>query len=111
MGIEVDVDARRITVPQNKLVQVLDLCRAYVHKKWLSKKQFHSVLGKLLYIHRCVAPARVFINRLLNMFRGIQGRIKVCSEIKKDLNWFIHFLHQFNGIVMFDDTSPNLQVL
>ena len=44
------------------------------------------------------------------MFRGTQARIKVCAEIKKDLNWFIHFLHQFNGTVMFDGSSPNLQV-
>ena len=40
MGIEVDVDARCITIPQENLVQVLDLCSAYVHKNGYLKSNF-----------------------------------------------------------------------
>ena len=74
------------------------------------QNQLQSLLGKLLYVHRCVPPVRVFVNRLLNVLRSSGGCNRVCNEIKKDLNWFVNFLQQFNGVVMFDKSDPKLQV-
>ena len=67
-------------------------------------------MGKLLYLHRCVAPARIFVNRLLNKLRAATGRIPIDEEMVKDLNWFIQFLTQFNGTVMFDTSRPHYEV-
>ena len=102
MGINMDLDKKKQPfIPQEKLLEILDLCRLYIHKKSISKKQLQSLLGKLLFVHGCVAPAHIFVNRLLNNFRNCQGHIKINMEMKQDLNWFIQFLTKFNGVVMF----------
>ena len=83
MGICVDMDEQRLTIPQEKILATLDLCRLYLTKTHLTKMQIQSLLGKLLYIHRCVAPARIFVNRLLNTLREATGRVKRCEDTKK----------------------------
>ena len=102
MGIYVNVDTKRLPIPYQKVSEILDLCKVYVKAKVITKKQLRSLLGKLLYLHRCVAPARIFINRLPNKLRAATGRIPVVEEMVKDLNCFFQFLTQFNGTVMFD---------
>ena len=72
------------------------------------KKQLQSLLGKLLYIHGCVSPACVFVNRLLNTLRRAAGHVKV--DLEMDLNWFICFLQQFNGIIMFYQAEPSINI-
>ena len=57
-----------------------------------------------------MAPARIFVNRLLNVLRGATGHIKLCKETKKDLNWFVQFLSHFNGIILFEEAKPQLEV-
>ena len=69
-------------------------------KRHLTKKAFQSLLSKLLYIHKCVVPARTFINRMLSLFRqnASSPRIFLTEEFHKDLSWFLKFLPKFNGI-------------
>ena len=66
MGICVDVDTRQLTIPREKILQIVDTCRLFITRSYMSKRQLQSLLGKLLYIHRCVHAARFFVNRLLN---------------------------------------------
>ena len=110
MGIDVNVDTKQLTIPYQKVSEILDLCKTYAKAKAFTKKQLQSLLGKLLYLHRCVAPARIFGNRLLNKLRAATGRIPIEEEMVKDLNWFIQFLTKFNGTVMFDTSRPHYEV-
>ena len=110
MGIIVDLDAKQLSISQGKMLEILDLCRLYMGKKSITKKQFQSLLGKLLFIHRCVVPARIFVNRLLNNLRKCQGRILVNTEMKQDISWFVQFLEKFNGVVMFQNVRHTFDV-
>ena len=110
MGIDVNVETKQLTIPHQKIAETLKLCKIYVKAKVISKKQLQSLLGKLLYLHRCVAPARIFVNRLLNKLRAVTGRVSVDEDMVKDLNWFIQFLTQFNGTVMFHTSRPHHEV-
>ena len=60
-------------------------------------------MGKLLYIQKCVHSARVFINRILALFRRNSGkkRIYLDRDFHKDIAWFLKFLPVFNGITYF----------
>ena len=51
-------------------------------------------------MHKCVKPARLFINRMLTFLRknAHSNKITLDREIFQDLNWFLTFLPQFNGI-------------
>ena len=60
-------------------------------------------MGKLLYIQKCVHSARIFINRILALFRKNSGkkRIYLDHDFHKDIAWFLKFLPLFNGITYF----------
>ena len=78
------------------------------YAKSLSKKVYQSLLGKLLYLHKCVDPARVFVNRMLFLFRQNHDKkkIKLSPDFFKDLDWFIQFLPHFNGKVLYKKPFP-----
>ena len=60
-------------------------------------------MGKLIYIHRCVKPARLFINRILGVLRSFpaNGKYDLPCDFHKDIRWFTLFLEAFNGMVNF----------
>ena len=100
LGIQIDLDLNTMSIDPDKLPSILTECTAIKGKKYLSKIAFQSLLGKLLYIHKCLRPARTFINRMLALFRANSGtkRIFLSTDFHRDLNWFLLFLPSFNGI-------------
>ena len=57
-----------IIISSDKLEAIYAECIEVSTKTSLLKRKYQSLLGKLLYIQKCVKPARVFINRLLATF-------------------------------------------
>ena len=110
MGICVDVDARQLTIPHEKILQIVDTCRLFLMRSYISKRQLQSLLGKLLYVHRCVQAVRIFVNRLLNNLRRATCHIRLNADMKQDLSWFVQFLSKPNGKIMFDDARVKLDV-
>ena len=77
--------------------------------QWLSrvfctKRQLQSILGLLLYVHKCVKRARAFLNRLLAILRSNHDSQKIIltSNFKRDLRWFAKFLPQYNGVSLYN---------
>ena len=72
-------------------------------KKVVYLRQLQSLLGSLLYIHKCVKPARYFLNRMLETLRNISNpaRVHLSDDFKRDLAWFDKFLPQYNGVSMY----------
>ena len=72
-------------------------------KKYLTRRSYQSLMGKLLNIQKYLHPARVFINRVLALFRKNSGkkRIYLDHDFHKDIAWFLKFLPVFNGITYF----------
>ena len=65
----------------------------------LYKRQVQSLLGHLLYIHKCVKPARYFLNRMLEVLKNAHNvsRIGLNPSFCRDISWFLKFLPDFNG--------------
>ena len=112
LGILVDSKARTISISPEKLQEIILMCRQWSTKNVVSKTQFQSLLGSLLYICCCVKPARFFLNRMLQLLRDNHERtkIKLTAEFFKDLNWFNVFLKSHNGIVFYNIKPSNIQV-
>ena len=104
LGILVDSQARTMSVPPEKLASIVTMCQQWKNKKSCTKRQLQSLLGSLLFISKCVRPARIFLNRMLAFLRcmGVQKIATLTSEFFRDLNWFCTFLKQFNGVVFYD---------
>ena len=98
-----DIPNSTISIDPDKLHSIYQECVKTSSKKYLAKKGLQSLIGKLIYIHKCVVPARAFNNRMLALLRSStnSNRIKLTTELFSDLSWFQKFLPQFNGFTMF----------
>ena len=66
LGVLIDTDAGTISIPPEKLLQINETVQQWLTKRSCTKRQLQSLLGLLLYIHKCVKPARVFLNPCWN---------------------------------------------
>ena len=104
LGVEINTVTGTIAIPANKLRQISDTVKDWTHRKTCSRRQLQSLLGHLLYIHKCVKPAHYFLNRMLQTLRSSYGHtsIKLDPEFHRDLRWFEKFLPLYNGVSLYD---------
>ena len=69
LGILFNTVDRTISIPTDKLSEIVKVCDDWSDKKTVTKNQLQSLLGLLLYISKCVKPARFFLNRMLQLLR------------------------------------------
>ena len=65
MGIVVHVEHGTFSIEGKKLDEIHCLCLQSFVREYMSKREFQLLLGKLLYISRCVRSSRSFLNKLL----------------------------------------------
>ena len=104
LGVLIDTIEGTISIPPEKLRDVTDAVRHWLTKEFATKHQLQSILGLLLYVYKCVKPARVFLNRMLDLLRSGHGRQKIhlTPDFKRDLGWFAKFLPAYNGVSLYD---------
>ena len=103
MGIVVDVSKAMLSIEPAKLDEILNLCQLSLLRQRFTKREFINLLGKLLYISRCMKGARVFLNRMLAVVRAHHNASSIYPDegFYQDLLWFVNFVKQFNGVVTF----------
>ena len=112
LGIQIDTIERTLSIPEGKLKEITNLCKNWVSKTYCSKKNLQSLLGSLLYITKCVAPARSFLNRMLLLLRQNThvSKILLTQDFFQDLAWFNSFLRLYNGVTFYDQVPSNIEV-
>ena len=65
-----------------------------------------------MYITKCVKPARIFFNRILQLLRDNFENTKILlnTEFVRDLAWFNVFLSQFNGVTYYDQKFSRIPI-
>ena len=75
------------------------------------RKAYESILGKLLYVAKCVNPARTFLSRMLQVYREAKGWfVKVTPDVRVDLAWFLEFCIQGNGTAIIPPPQPDRHI-
>ena len=112
LGICIDMVTRTLSIPDQKLAEIVDICKSWTSKTYCSKRQLQSLLGSLLYISKCVKHAHFFLNRMLALLRNNHhiDKILLDQPFFQDLSWFNTFLCQFNGTTYYDKKFPSSQV-
>ena len=103
LGVLIDTENGTVSIPDDKLRQINDTVKEWQDRSSCSKRQLQSLLGQLLYIHKCVRPARTFLNRMLELLRQNYDAhtITLTQAFKRDLRWFSRFLQNYNGMSMY----------
>ena len=104
LGVLIDTVKGTIAIPPEKLEQINEAVSHWLTKDMASRRQLQSILGLLLYVHKCVKPACIFLNRMLELLRASHGsqKILLTPDFKRDLRWFDKFLCKYNGISMYN---------
>ena len=112
LGFTFDSNELTISVPQEKLDELLKETQTWLHKKYATKQQIQSLAGKLNHISLCVRPARRFMSRILEALRDIKdaARIEISQEFKLDVNWFCEYARLSNHRILLEPKLPFLNL-
>ena len=78
-----------------------------INTKTISITKEKHLLGKLLYIQKCVKPSHIFVNRISASFRNDSHSTKIylTPDFHKDIQWFLTFVPSYNGITFIRKNS------
>ena len=95
-----------VTLPIDKVKEVLNECVLWKTKTSPSKHQLQSIAGKLNHLLKSIKPARRFTNRLLSAVRASPqfGQHNFNKDILLDLAWFEKFALDYNGVQLLPPT-------
>ena len=98
------IDTIKGTIPDEKMRQIKSTVTEWQKKQNCTKRLLQSLLGQLLYVRKCVRPARVFLNTMLDLLHQNYdpSTIRLTQGFRRDLRWFSRFLEQYNGVSMYN---------
>jgi len=101
LGILFDSVSQTMEITEDRLIEIKALVKSWLDRNRASKRELQSLIGKLVFVGKCVYSSRIFICRLLATLRGLKHqnhRFKISSEFRKDLQWWDAFIDRFNGV-------------
>ena len=108
LGIELDTENMEARLPKDKLsrytADILDL----LQKDKCTLRQMQSIIGKLQFSTSVVTCGKCFLRRMYDCIIGIKKPyyfIKLTDEIKQDLQIWLTFLKNYNGVTIISDKS------
>ena len=105
LGILINTKEHTLSLTAEKLSEIIDKCKHIMCRDYVTRRQLQSVIGSLMFLHKCVRPTRFFVNRLLQTLRLGHQNMEVTEIMRRDLRWFLKFTPQFNGTTTYDHQS------
>ena len=96
------------SLPPDKLNRAKLELSNWLSKKSCSLRELQSLIGTLQFACRVVVPGRAFLQRMINLTRGVREphhHIKLNSPFRKDVAMWLLFLDHWNGKNIFLDPS------
>ena len=84
LGFLFDTYEMTITLPPQKLQEIIQLASTWSAKSKASRRELQSLAGRLNHIGQCVLPARKFMGRILASLRSapLQGLVPVDEGVR-----------------------------
>ena len=108
LGIELDTQAMILRLPGGKLSDLKALVAEWLGKKFCTKTELQSLVGKLQHACKVVRPGRTFLRRMFELLKGTPKRrqfIRLNASFRSDLMWWHVFLEEWNGVSMLTDPA------
>jgi hypothetical protein len=99
LGVEYDLDANIISLPDIKLEALSTLLDIWMAKHTATRKELDSLAGKLLYCCQVVPPGRIFLARVLATKKLVSHNQQVTldHDFKLDIHWWHTMVKDWNG--------------
>ena len=99
LGIQFDTREMSMTIPEEKLREIMACLRSWMGRLRASRKDIQSLLGLLNFVASVAPPVRLFTNRMLDTLRETPstGSSSLSCQFKQDVLFFAELLPIFNG--------------
>ena len=99
LGNTADTEKMTIEVSPSRITELTELLQKWLHKKYYTKKQLQSLVGKLSFVTNCVRPGRIFLSRIIEKMTNCDEHHNIKDEeMDKDIKWWLEFLPQYSGV-------------
>ena len=112
LGVLIGTVNGTISIPPDQLCDVKSTMLQSLLHDIVYKHELQSILGLLLYIHKCIKPARIFLNRMLELLRFAHRhhKVKHTPDFKRGLRWFAKFLPVYNEVSHYDHRTIDVML-
>ena len=117
MGIVIDSNRMEARLPEDKLARIKQLLDSFTNRRSARLVDLQSLIGTLQFACKVVVPGRTFLQRIINLTRGVSNRfhhIRLNKEFSRDIAMWKAFLTKWNGrsffLESFVTTSPDLEL-
>ncbi len=106
LGFEFDTIKMEIRLPEDKLVKCRTKISEILSKASVQMCKLESVVGLLEFACKVIRPGRAFLRRAHDVIASVKSQyhyIHINKSLRSDLNTWLSFLKDFNGVVMFPE--------
>jgi hypothetical protein len=104
LGLQIDSVSQQVRVPPEKLAKAHCMLASAAVRHKITLRFMQSLIGLLNFLCHAVPPGRAFLRRLIDSTIGISAKhfkIRVTSEMRKDIHMWQTFLDEYNGASIF----------
>ena len=105
LGIEIDSRDCSFNLGYKKLAKIELALEQFKEKTRANKKQLQALAGLLNWACQAIKGGRFFLRRILDCIiklRKPSHKYKLTKEFYKDVDWWLMFIRQFNGVVYYE---------
>ena len=103
LGVELNTITFTMSVGSERLTEIEALLQQWLTRRTTTKSVLQSLVGKLVFVSKCVRQSRVFISRILRLLRTVQfnhHHVNLTGDFRKDILWWCKFLREYNRVSM-----------
>ena len=111
LGVEMDTVKCELRLPNDRVSELLSLCKETILRRKCSKRQLQRLLGKLNWAARVVRGGRIFLRRLITLANSVKHsyhRVYLNLSARADLLWWTSLLPAHNCKTLFPSATPEL---
>lgn len=109
LGVQIDAVNGCISIPKEKMEQVMQCAEHWQNKVKATKKELQSLLGKLAWAAKCAKAARPAMRSIIRLQAGLRRashRVRIPKAVKQDLAYFRMWCAKFNGVTFIPRSQP-----
>lgn len=112
LGYNIDTISMSVSIPREKMSEIMHECQLWLHKKRASKNMIQSLLGKLMHISNCIPQARKFVTRILATLWAMKDSdwVSISDDFRKDIHWFLCYANTSNGILLYTPVTDIFEI-
>jgi hypothetical protein len=103
LGIALDTIAMTASLPADKITKTLAALRRLQDRSRCTQQELPQLVGLLQFACKVLPAGRPFLRRFITAAYSVRHpshRIYLSADLREDLGWWVHFLPQWNGILL-----------